>query len=185
MTTTATTGRDDARLADDRYRRQQRRQAAADVFKHAGLILLAVVMIYPLIWLLVSSFKPTQDIFRDLSIFTTHLTTENYTYGWTALRHPFTRYLLNSLLISVLAIVGNLFSCSLAAYAFARLKFRGRNFYFAIMLMTIMLPFHVVLVPQFLIFKQLNWLNTILPLVVLFTTFSRQFIRGLSRGYGR
>lgn len=189
MTTTVLPEHRAASRADARYRRQRRRQAVVDVFKHSGLIVLSVVMIYPLLWLLVSSFKPTADIFRDLSIFTTNLTTDNYTYGWTALRYPFTHYLWNSLIISILAIIGNLFSCSLAAYAFARLKFRGRNLYFAIMLMTIMLPFHVVLVPQFLIFKQLGWLNTILPLVVptflatmpFFIFLMVQFIRGLPR----
>jgi len=157
------------------------------VLKHIGLIAVSLVMIYPLIWLVVSSFKPNDEIFRDLSIFTTNLTVENYVNGWNDLQFPFSTFLLNSTVISVGAILGNLLSCSLAAYAFGRLKFKGRNLLFAIMLATIMLPFQVVLVPQFTIFKELGWLNTFLPLIVpkflatdaFFVFLMVQFIRAL------
>ena len=157
------------------------------MLKHLGLIAVSVVMIYPLIWLIVSSFKPNDEIFRDLSIFTTNLTVENYVNGWNDLQFPFSTFLLNSTVLSVGAILGNLISCSLAAYAFGRLKFRGRTLLFAIMLATIMLPFQVVLVPQFTIFKELGWLNTFLPLIVpkflatdaFFVFLMVQFIRAL------
>lgn len=162
---------------------------ARSIAKHAGLIALSVIMIYPLIWLVVSSFKPNDEIFRDLSIFTTSLTIENYVNGWNDLQHPFGLFLANSTIISIGAIVGNLVSCSLAAFAFARLKFRGRNLWFAIMLATIMLPFQVVLVPQFTIFKELGWINTFLPLIVpkflavdaFFIFLMVQFIRALPK----
>ncbi|TXN30908.1 carbohydrate ABC transporter permease [Lacisediminihabitans profunda] len=163
------------------------RNRVSSVLKHAGLIAGALVMMYPLLWLVVSSFKPNDQIFRDLSIFTTHLTIENYIHGWNNLQYPFGVFLLNSTMIAVGSIIGNLVSCSLAAYAFGRLKFRGRNLLFAIMLATIMLPFQVVLVPQFTIFKELGWLNTFLPLIVpkflatdaFFVFLMVQFIRAL------
>jgi len=163
------------------------RGRVTSVLKHLGLIAVSVVMIYPLIWLIVSSFKPNDEIFRDLSIFTTNLTVENYVNGWNDLQFPFSTFLLNSTVLSVGAILGNLISCSLAAYAFGRLKFRGRTLLFAIMLATIMLPFQVVLVPQFTIFKELGWLNTFLPLIVpkflatdaFFVFLMVQFIRAL------
>ncbi|QAY68974.1 carbohydrate ABC transporter permease [Xylanimonas protaetiae] len=175
--------------SDERIRRARRRRVVTTTLKHAGLIALALLMIYPLVWLVVSSFKPNEDIFRDLSIFTTNLTTANYPHAWNAQQYPFSHYLMNSLIISGAAIVGNLVSCSLAAYAFARLRFRGRNLMFAAMLMSIMLPFHVVLVPQFLIFKELGWLNTFLPLIVpkflatdaFFVFLMVQFIRALPK----
>lgn len=170
-------------------RRRTGRQRLNSVAKHTGLIALSVIMIYPLIWLVVSSFKPNDEIFRDLSIFTTNLTIENYVNGWNDLQHPFGLFLANSTIISLGAIVGNLVACSLAAYAFARLKFRGRNLLFAIMLATIMLPFQVVLVPQFTIFKELGWINTFLPLIVpkllatdaFFIFLMVQFIRALPK----
>jgi multiple sugar transport system permease protein len=75
-------------------------------------------------------------------------------------------YIINSTVIVALSIVGNLLSCSMAAYAFARLEFRGRKLFFAITLGTLMLPGHVLLVPQYIVFANLDWINTYLPLVV-------------------
>lgn len=165
------------------------RERVTSLAKHASLVLFSAIMIYPLVWLVISSFKPNADIFRDLSIFTTDLTVENYINGWNDLQHPFSVFLLNSTIISAASIIGNLLSCSLAAYAFARLRFRFRNLLFALMLMTIMLPFQVTLIPQFTIFKELGWLNTFLPLIVpkflavdaFFIFLMVQFIRALPR----
>jgi multiple sugar transport system permease protein len=165
----------------------RRRRRLPSVLKHVGLIALSLLMIYPLLWLVASSFKPNGDIFRDLTIFPTHVTIQNYVNGWNDLQLPFGVFILNSTLIAVGCIIGNLISCSLAAYAFARVRFRGRSMFFAIMLGTIMLPFQVVMVPQFTIFKELGWLNTFLPLVVpkflgidaFFIFLMVQFIRAL------
>ena len=173
---------------EDPVRRRTRRRVSS-VLKHTGLIALSIVMIYPLIWLVVSSFKPNDAIFTDLSIFTNDLTLQNYVKGWTSQGLPFSVFLMNSSIIVVGAIIGNLVSCSLAAYAFARLNFRFRTLFFVIMLGTIMLPMHVVLVPQFVIFKQLGWLGTFLPLVVpkflatdaFFVFLMVQFIRALPK----
>jgi multiple sugar transport system permease protein len=159
------------------------------LLKHVGLVALCVVMVYPLIWLVVSSFKPNDEIFRDLSIFTTSLTTDNYANGWNDLQHPFGLFLMNSAIIAFGAILGNLLSCSMAAYAFARMRFRFRNLAFALMLGSIMLPFQVLLVPQFIIYKELGWLNTFLPLIApkflateaFFIFLMVQFIRGLPK----
>ncbi len=87
------------------------------------------------------------------------------------------------------AVVGNLVSCSMAAYAFARLEFRGKKWMFAAMLVTIMLPIHVVIVPQYILFSQIGWVNTFAPLIVpkflatdaFFTFLMVQFIRGIPR----
>ncbi len=185
---TTTTAPPAAPPAERRKRRRSRRHVAS-VLKHTGLIALSIVMIYPLIWLVVSSFKPNDSIFTDLSIVTSNLTLQNYVDGWSSQGLPFGVFLANSSIIVVGAIIGNLVSCSLAAYAFARLNFRFRTLYFVIMLGTIMLPMHVVLVPQFIIFKQLGWLGTFLPLVVpkflatdaFFVFLMVQFIRALPK----
>ena len=168
-------------------RRRSRRTQATSIGKHALLIVGSVVMVYPLLWLVVSSFKPNNEIFRDLRLWTANPTLDNYVSGWNDLQHPFGVFMINSLIIALVAIVGNLLSCSLAAYAFARLKFRGRNLWFAIMLGGIMLPFQVVLIPQFTIFRELGWINTFLPLMVpkflateaFFIFLMVQFIRAL------
>lgn len=146
-------------------------------------------MLYPLIWLLSSSFKPTPEIFTSPGLIPENFTLENYADGWTALGSPFSRYLLNSLVVVVGSIIGNLLACSLAAYAFARLDFKFKRFWFAVMLGTIMLPIHVVIVPQYILFAQLDWINTYWPLVVpkllatdaFFIFLMVQFIRGLPK----
>lgn len=159
------------------------------VVKHILLVLAAIVMIYPLLWMLVSSFRPTAEIFRDTGLILTTFETENYASGWNALNHPFSRYLWNSTLISLGSIIGNVVSCSLAAYAFARLKFKGRSLFFSIMLLTLMLPIHVLIVPQYIMFSQFGWINTFWPLILpkflateaFFVFLMVQFIRGLPK----
>ena len=146
-------------------------------------------MLYPLVWLLVSSFKPTELIFRDVSLIPTEVDWTNYSEGWNALQYPFGRYLMNSAIIVLGSLLGNLVSCSMAAYAFARLEFRGRKLWFAIMLMSIMLPIHVIIVPQYILFARLDWINTFLPLIVpkllatdaFFIFLMVQFFRGIPR----
>jgi len=171
-----------------RSRRPWRGRVRA-LIKHVALIAVALVMIYPLLWMLAASFKPDALIFSEPGLIPTDFTTENYAQGWNALTHPFSHYLINSLLVVGGSIVGNLVSCSLAAYAFARLNFRFRRFWFAIMLLSIMLPIHVIIVPQYVLFSQLGWLNTFLPLIVpkllatdaFFIFLMVQFFRGIPR----
>ena len=162
---------------------------ARSVLKHVLMIAASLIMIYPLLWLIASSFRPNDLIFRTPGIWVTDLYAENYTDGWFALSNPFSVYIINSAIVVIGAIAGNLFACTLAAYAFARLKFRLKTLWFSIMLMTIMLPIHVVVVPQYIIFNQLGWINTFIPLILpkflateaFFVFLMVQFIRGIPR----
>ncbi|MGN6127962.1 MAG: carbohydrate ABC transporter permease, partial [Humibacter sp.] len=110
------------------------------VCKHIIMIAAAVIMIYPLLWMVVSSLRPNNEIFTNPSIIPDSFQWQNYTAGWNALSSPFGLYLGNSLIIVLGAVIGNLLACSLAAYAFARLEFRFKRVAFTIMLLTIMLP---------------------------------------------
>jgi multiple sugar transport system permease protein len=170
-------------------RRPTWRKRGRSVLKHLLLILASIVMIYPLLWLMVSSFRPTDVIFRTPGLWLNDLYIKNYTEGWFALESPFHWYIINSLIVVVGAIAGNLISCTLAAYAFARLRFRLRGLWFSIMLLTIMLPIHVVVVPQYIIFNNLGFVNTFVPLILpkflatdaFFVFLMVQFIRGIPR----
>lgn len=170
-------------------RRGRTRARVATVVRHALLILFGLIMLYPLLWMLVSSFKPSALIFREPGLIPSEIDLSNYTEGWSALLHPFSHYLMNSAVVVLGSVLGNLVACSLAAYAFARLEFRGRKVWFAIMLMTIMLPIHVVIVPQYILFSSLSWINTFLPLIVpkllatdaFFIFLMVQFFRGIPR----
>jgi multiple sugar transport system permease protein len=127
---------------------------------------LALIMIYPLIWMISASFKPEDVIFSNLGLSSPQWTLQNYTDGWNALDYPFTQFFLNSLIICLGAMVGNVISCSMAAYAFARLRLKFKPFWFALMLGSIMLPAHALIVPQYILFKDLGWINTFLPMIV-------------------
>lgn len=158
--------------------------------KFICLLVFAAIVLYPLIWMISSSFKEESTIFSDLGIIPGAFTLENYRIGWQSNgRVTFTTYFLNSLLVSVLGVVGNLISCSLTAFAFARLKFKGKNLFFALMMMTLMLPQHAIIVPQYVYFYKLGWLDSFIPLVLpkflatdaFFIYLLVQFIRGIPR----
>ncbi|NJC23863.1 multiple sugar transport system permease protein [Arthrobacter pigmenti] len=159
------------------------------LLKHLLLTVFGIIMLYPLLWMLVSSLRPNDVIFREAGLWLDTFEISNYTEGWNALQSPFGHYMINSMIVVIGSIIGNLVSCSMAAYAFARLKFRRRNLLFAIMLMTIMLPIHVIIVPQYIIFSEMGWVNTFIPLVLpkllatdaFFVFLMVQFIRGLPK----
>ncbi|MDQ0681881.1 multiple sugar transport system permease protein [Streptomyces achromogenes] len=165
------------------------KRAVRAPLKHCLLALCALTMLYPVLWMLVSSLRPNSQIFRSAGLALTHPRFENYSNGWNAFSQPFSHYLINSAIVVTGAILGNLLACSLAAYAFARLEFRAKRVLFAIMLVTIMLPIHVIIVPQYVLYSELGWVNTFLPLIVpkflatdaFFIFLMVQFIRGIPR----
>ncbi|WP_405403698.1 carbohydrate ABC transporter permease [Paracoccus sp. Ld10] len=165
------------------------KKARSGLWMHVFLVLFGIIMLYPLVWLAVSSFKPSGIIFSDTSIIPRHFEWENYARGWAGVAAPFKTFFLNSFVISALAVIGNCLSCSFVAYAFARLDFSFKKPLFALMLMTIMLPVHATLIPQYVLFNAFGWINTILPIVTpkflaveaFFIFLMIQFIRGIPR----
>jgi len=134
---------------------------------HLFIITLGLLMIYPIIWMVVSSIKPNNMIFSDPGIIPKAVTFENYISGWRGYAGTsFGKFFINSLVMCAVAVIGNLISCTMAAYAFARLKFDGRGLWFMIMMATLMLPAHVTLVPQYILFNTFGWVGTYLPILV-------------------
>jgi multiple sugar transport system permease protein len=170
-------------------RRKTANPVLAAVIRHALIICALVIMLYPVIWMVSASFRPENEIFNGLGLFSPNFTLDNYVNGWTSGSLNFSRYFLNSFLVTVLSIAGNLLACSVTAYAFARLSFPGKKFLFALLLGTMLLPSQVTLVPQYILFNKLEWINTYLPLVVphwfgvdaFFIFLMVQFIRSLPR----
>ncbi|KQX38690.1 sugar ABC transporter permease [Devosia sp. Root436] len=159
------------------------------VLMHAALLTVSVFMLYPLLWMLAASFRPENEIFTSASIIPSEWSLDAYVRGWNGLRTGFGTFFTNSFIVSILSVCGNVLACSMAAFAFARLNFRFRSFWFAMMLMTLMLPYQVTLIPQYVLFRQLGWVNTFLPLVVpkflaadgFFIFLMVQFFRGLPK----
>ena len=129
------------------------------------LIIGAAVFSVPLFWMVTTSLKTMGEILRfppKWIPIPAHF--ENYAAAWNYL--PFGRFVVNTGIITLLSTIGYLLSCSISAFGFARLKFRGRDFLFTLLLATMMLPSQVTLIPQFILFQKLGWLNTLKPLIV-------------------
>jgi multiple sugar transport system permease protein len=185
-----TLDRESLRTQREEARRiRERREWRRALVKHALLILASFGMLYPLLWMISSSFKPESEIFGNLSLLPSQVVLDNYANGWHALRVSFTTFYQNSFLIAVLAVIADLMACSLTAFAFARLEFPLKRLWFALMLGTLMLPYHVTLVPQYVLFQTIGWVDTFLPLVVpkflavdaFFIFLMVQFFRGIPR----
>ena len=129
------------------------------ILLYVVLILIALAFLLPLYWVVVTSLKTEGDVMRmPPEFFPTVLHWENYVELMS--RFNFALYAFNSLKVSVLGVIGALFSCSMAAYVFARMDFPGKNILFALLMSTMMLPSQVTLIPQFLIFSRLGLMNT-------------------------
>jgi multiple sugar transport system permease protein len=157
---------------------------------HALIVAMLVLLLYPVFWLLTASVKPTDEILSSLNLLPSKFVPGNYATAMDGLAGiSVWRFFGNSVIVAVGAVIGNLISCSLAAYAFARLRFRLRGPLFAFTLLTIMLPYHVVLIPQYTIFQKLELVGTFVPLILpkllatdaFFIFLMVQFIRGLPR----
>ena len=143
---------------------------------------LAIVYVFPLYWLIVTALKTDKEVFLQPPTFLplnpqwqNFITATNYI--------PFWRYMGNTFFIAIVSIIGTVLSCTLIAYGFARIRWPGRNIFFLIYLSTIMLPAQVTMIPLYIVYKQLGWIGTFLPLIVpsffgnaLFVFLLRQFL---------
>jgi multiple sugar transport system permease protein len=126
---------------------------------------LAALFLFPFLWMASSSLKTPQELVQiPPSLLPKKWAFVNYIDAWKS--QPFLTYFKNSITITALVVVGRIVSCSLVAFGFARTKFPGRDFLFVVLLATMMLPRQVTLIPQYLLFKELEWINTIKPLTV-------------------
>lgn len=135
---------------------------------HALMLLFSLVMLYPLLWMVFSSFKPSSDVMVTADqLIPRTWTIQNYVEGWKGFaRYTFATYFKNSIVISGVRVVGTVVSASLTAFAFARIRFRTRSFWFAVMIGTMCLPGMVLQVPQYLLFNNLGWVGTFKPLLL-------------------
>ena len=126
---------------------------------------IAFLMLFPLLWLIGTSFKsPTEDIFTfPPQLFPAEPTLDNFVTVWQT--EPFGQYLMNSAIVAILTVGLNLLFCALAAYPLARLSFHGREFIFALVLATIMIPFQIVMIPLYVLAVNLGLRNTYLGII--------------------
>ena len=154
---------------------------------HAVLVIGGISMVFPFVWMLLTSFKTLPQLLKNpLEFLPNPWTVDNYTEAWNAV--PFGQAYLNSAYIAVLVVVGTLITASMAGYAFARIRFKGSKVLFIVFLATQMIPAQVTLIPFYLLMSQLGWVDSHLALIVPgmianpFAVFlMRQFVLALPR----
>jgi multiple sugar transport system permease protein len=141
----------------------RRRHLPHRVLVYVLLVSLATIFMLPFLWMVSTSLKLQDEVFTYPPAFLpSSFEWRNYIDGWTLL--PFTTFLKNTMIVTTAAVVGNLVSCSLVAYGFARLQARGKNFLFLLLLATLMIPREVTIVPRFILFSEIGLVNTLWPL---------------------
>jgi multiple sugar transport system permease protein len=126
---------------------------------------LSVIVLVPVAWMLSTALKPQSQIFSFPPVYIPHpLLWSNFVDALTA--EPFDLYARNTFLLVIVNVIGQLLSCTLIAYGFARLRFPGRNVLFMVMLATLLIPPQVTMIPLFILFRTLGWVDTYLPLTV-------------------
>lgn len=138
------------------------------VIYHVLVLGFGLMMIYPLIWMVMSSFKETNTIFITAgSLIPEKFTLQNYINGWKGFaKISFGVFFKNSLFISIVATIGTVISSALVAYGFARCEFKGKKLLFSAMLISMMLPAQVLMIPQYLWYQKLGWVGSYMPLTV-------------------
>ncbi|MFG6119348.1 carbohydrate ABC transporter permease [Thalassobacillus sp. B23F22_16] len=134
-------------------------------FVYTVLITYAVITFIPFLWAILSSFKPLEEIVSGITFLPENFTLNNYIQIFS--KEPlFLRWMFNSVFITTCMVILNIIFNSMAGYALARIKFAGRNFWFMLILVVLMIPFQVTLIPSYLILKMFGWLNTYQGLII-------------------
>ncbi|HJA05082.1 MAG TPA: carbohydrate ABC transporter permease [Candidatus Microbacterium stercoravium] len=171
-------------------RKKMTRKKWQTVIWFIALLAITAIVIYPLLWLFASTFKPNSEFGQNQSLIPLNPTLANYDTVMDGIGGvPMWRFFMNSTILAVSAVIGTLFSSSLAAYAFARIRFKGVGIFFAAMIGTLLLPVHVVIIPQYIWFNKLGLIDTFMPLILpkflateaFFVFLMVQFIRNLPR----
>lgn len=166
---------------------KEKRTIIAAIY-HVFTFLFACVMIYPLVWMVMSSFKNSNEIFRTAAkLLPDTFSFENYRVGWQGFAgYGFGTFFKNSFVIAGISTIGAVASSAVIGYGFARIEFKFKGFWFSCMLLAMMLPFQVIMIPQYIIFNKMGWVGSYLPLIVpqffgqgFFIFLNIQFIKGI------
>ena len=162
-----------------------KRKRISHLFAFVLMLFIGLIMVFPLFWMVRSSVMTQSEIFRKpMQWLPERIQWKNYVDIMTL--RPFARWICNSAFIVVFNVLGTMLTCSMAAFAFARLKFRGRNVVFSMVLAAMMIPSATLLIPHFMIWKILHGIDTYAPLILgafgapgFYTFMLRQFYKGI------
>ena len=157
---------------------------------HGLIFTMGIIMFYPILWMIASSFKAETEIFQNVRSLIPHqFNFDNYIQGWKGFGNiSFSTFFKNSFIITITATLGQVATASAVAYGFARINFVGKKFWFVLMLSTMLLPREVLMVPQYILFDNLGWIDTFKPLIIprflampFFVFLTYQFIQGIPK----
>lgn len=166
------------------------RAAINKLVKYLLLCLVGLIIVYPLLWLFFSSFKPNEEILSGTRLLPTRIVWDSYVNGWKGSgQYTFGTYFINTALMVFPTVLFTILSSTLVGYGFGRFDFPFKKVLFMIMMSTLMLPNAVIVVPRFILFRNLGWIDTYLPFIVpsifacypFFIFLMVQFLRGLPR----
>lgn len=165
-----------------------RKEKIAKVIRYAVLIATGLVMLYPLFWMFFASFKPNHEIFSSVGLWPENFSLDGFINGWqTGTEYTFGRFILNTFWYVLPKVVLTVISSVVVAYGFARFDFPWKKFWFAALIATILLPQSVLLIPQYLMFREMGMLDSYMPLYIpmafatqgFFVFMLIQFLRGI------
>ena len=134
-----------------------------------GLLIYGTLTIFPFLWMLITSFKPVGDTFKlPPTLMPSLLLTDHPFLNFELVfqERNFLRYFINSCIVAILSALGQLFTCSLAGFAFARIRFPGKKIIYGILIATMLVPTEVTIIPEFFMMRFFGWLDTLLPLII-------------------
>lgn len=155
------------------------------------ITLLGLIMLYPLIWLVSAALKPSREVLNSISLIPSEVRLDNFAAGWHLVRpYTFDKFFINTFIIVLSCVFCSLVISLFVGYAFARVNFRFKSFWYSVLFVTIMLPATTTMVSRYVIFSELGWLNTFLPFIVpaalgvgngggFFIHLVAQFIKGI------
>jgi len=176
-------------IVKTRYHSRKLRTRIVHIILHIVLVLCSFVFVFPFLWMLFTALKTPAELLQGIRVFLPQDPQwSNFIEAITKI--PFFMYLKNSLIIVVLVVFGTVMSATTAAYAFAKLRWKGRDRWFIVMLATMMLPIQVILIPTYVLYAKIGWLGTRLPLIVpaffgggaaFYIFLLRQFFKGIPK----
>lgn len=134
---------------------------------HLAIILFGMVMVYPLAWLVSAALKPSNEVMTTSSLIPSTLVWQNFVDGWYMIKpYGFGLFFKNTFTLVILCVIGSVFCSLVVGYGFSRFNFKYKKILFSVLFVTIMLPATVTLIPRYIIFAKLGWLNTYLPFII-------------------
>lgn len=145
---------------------RKQRNTLNTFLRYFVLVAIGICMIYPMIWMVGASFRDNNaEIFSSIGFIPKNPTLQGYIDGWNGTNYSYGHYMINTYLFVIPKVLGTIVSATITAYAFTRFHFKGKGFWYGLMLATLFLPQVVLNVPQFLLFTKIGWVDSYLPLV--------------------